>query len=153
MPVRRQRSTWASPKASRVSFSRSPSSSRLVRPRLTIWCIFAKFGDEGDKPIEAACILHPWCISCRAMLRVLETVGEVVDQLGGTAEVARRYSTPQQTLTMAAVTNWRRRGRMAPRLFLRMRADRRAAGCTARPELWAVLSPDGESAPCEAASA
>jgi len=76
------------------------------------------------------------------MLRLLETVDEVVDELGGTAAVARRYSTEQQPLTMQAVTNWRRRGRMSPSLCMVMLADLRAAGCEAAPELWTIRSPE-----------
>lgn len=87
------------------------------------------------------------------MLRVLETVGQVVDALGGPTEVARRYSSDERSLTTAAVTNWCRRGRITANLYLLMRAHLKEMGCTAAPDLWNMRQPDGEPAPCEAASA
>jgi hypothetical protein len=69
--------------------------------------------------------------------RELQTAGQVIDQLGGTAATARLTGRKDQH-----VTNWRRSGRLPADTFLIMMAELRDRDCNAAPSLWGIKEPE-----------
>lgn len=64
---------------------------------------------------------------------LLETAGEVIDAVGGTAEAHRLTKS-----SMGAVSNWRATGRLAPRTFLLFDAALADLGKAAPSMLWGI---------------
>jgi hypothetical protein len=66
----------------------------------------------------------------------LQSTSEVVDELGGTAEVARLTST-----TYKAVSNWRSFDRFPANTYLIIQAELSKRGKSAPDSLWAMREP------------
>lgn len=65
--------------------------------------------------------------------RELQTAGEVIDALGGTAETARLAGRKSQH-----VSNWRAAGRLPAKTFLIIKKELAARGLTAPASLWGM---------------
>lgn len=72
--------------------------------------------------------------------RELQTAGDVIDALGGTAETARLTKRKSQH-----VSNWRAAGRLPADTFLIMLAELRERDCNASPKLWGIKEPESAS--------
>lgn len=70
------------------------------------------------------------------MIRELKTASEIIDALGGTAEVARLTKRG-----MAAVSNWRASGRLPAEFFLIMTQQLTEKFCSAPSSLWSIREP------------
>ncbi len=70
------------------------------------------------------------------MEETLETAGDVIDAIGGTAETGR--ITGQ---ALATVSNWRSRKRIPPEHFLRVSQALRALGKTVTPDVFGMSEP------------
>ena len=66
----------------------------------------------------------------------LQSTSEVIDQLGGTAEVARLTST-----TSKAVSNWRAFERFPANTYLIIQAELAKRGKSAPDQLWTMREP------------
>lgn len=71
----------------------------------------------------------------QVMIRSLKTASEVIDALGGTAEVARLTDSSLQS-----VSNWRASGRLARSTFMVMGEALAEIECEAPPRLWGMKS-------------
>lgn len=69
-------------------------------------------------------------------LQILETAGQVIDALGGSAKTARLAGA-----SLASVSNWRAAGRLPPRTFLTFRTSLEVIGATAPAALWSIDDP------------
>lgn len=69
-------------------------------------------------------------------MRELQTVDEVIDQLGGTAATARLTARKDQH-----VSNWRAAKRLPADTFLILRAALAERGLTAPARLWGIREP------------
>ena len=61
----------------------------------------------------------------------LETADDVIDAAGGTTKVAARFQ-----VSIPAVCQWRRRGKLPPRTFSAWQQILSAMGKSAPPSLW-----------------
>lgn len=69
--------------------------------------------------------------------RELQTAGDVIDALGGTAETARLTKRKSQH-----VSNWRAAGRLPPKTFLIVKKELAARGLTAPSRVWGIEQPE-----------
>lgn len=69
-------------------------------------------------------------------MRTLNSVAEIVDELGGRAAVARMTDRTTQ-----AVTNWKASQRFPSQTFLLLMHELAARGCTAPASLWSMSDP------------
>lgn len=70
--------------------------------------------------------------------RELQTAGEVIDALGGTAATARITGRKDQH-----VSNWRAAKKLPADTFLILQAELRARELDAPPSLWGIRAPEG----------
>ncbi len=68
--------------------------------------------------------------------RELQTAGEVIDALGGTAATARIVGRKDQH-----VSNWRASGRLPADTFLILQAEMRERSLAAPPAIWGIREP------------
>lgn len=68
----------------------------------------------------------------------LQTAGDVIDKLGGTAATARLTGRKDQH-----VSNWRAAGKLPAKTFLILKAELRARGVDAPARLWGINEPMG----------
>lgn len=71
------------------------------------------------------------------MARELQTAGDVIDALGGTAATARLTGRKDQH-----VSNWRRAGRLPPKTFLVLKTELKTRDLRASPSLWGIDDPE-----------
>jgi hypothetical protein len=69
--------------------------------------------------------------------RELQTAGEVIDKLGGTAATARLTDRKVQH-----VSNWRAAGKLPAKTFLILKKELAARGLTAPAALWGINEPE-----------
>lgn len=67
------------------------------------------------------------------MARNLQTAGDVIDALGGTAATARLTGRRDQH-----VSNWRAAGKLPAKTFLILKGELKSRGLQAAPELWGI---------------
>jgi hypothetical protein len=68
---------------------------------------------------------------------MLNTADEVIDELGGTAAVAKLTErTPQ------AASNWRKANRLPAHTFLTLKRELEQRGLSAAPSLWGITEPE-----------
>lgn len=74
--------------------------------------------------------------------RELQTAGEVIDALGGTAATARLTARKDQH-----VSNWRAYGRLPSETFLILKAELEKRDLRAPPSIWGIREPDVSVSP------
>lgn len=70
-------------------------------------------------------------------VRELQTAGEVIDALGGTAATARKTGRKDQH-----VSNWRAAGRLPADTFLILSEELKTVECCAPPRVWGIREPE-----------
>lgn len=78
--------------------------------------------------------------------RNLNTVDEIIDELGGTAVVARLTTTKERVRHMQHVSNWRAAGFFPSDTYLIITAALKERRCTASASLWRIAEPAAASA-------
>ncbi len=71
-------------------------------------------------------------------VRELQTAGDVIDELGGTAATARLTGRKDQH-----VSNWRKAGKLPAKTFLVLKAELSVRGVDAPSMLWGIKDPMG----------
>lgn len=73
-------------------------------------------------------------------MRKLQTVDDVIDELGGTVETSRKAR-----VSPSQVSGWRSAKRLGSKSYLIIQEELAARGCTAPASLWGIDEPERAS--------